>query len=94
MGLTQEKCCYKKGTYNLQNLRNEWANFKQYTLDEDSYVISLIPLREYLIKFQGSLDSLKNTPLEPTEIEKANTILAGVDSVQYHVAIQLWSPHH
>ena len=40
-----------------------------------------VPLREYLNKFQGYLDSLNNTPLEPTEVEKANTLLAGVDSV-------------
>ena len=33
------------------------------------------------------MDSLNNTPLEPTEIEKANTLLAGVDSVRYQVAI-------
>ena len=71
----------------VQNLRDEWANFKQYTLDEDSYVVSLTPLREYLNNFQGYLDSLNDTPLEPKEIEKANTILAGVDSVQYQVSI-------
>ena len=76
-----------KGTYNLHNLRNEWTNSKQYTLAEDSHVISLIPLREYLNKFQGFLDSLKNTPLETNEIEKANTLLAGVDSVRYQVAM-------
>ena len=38
-------------------------------------------------KFQGYLDSLTNTPLETTELEKANTLLAGVDSVRYQVAI-------
>ena len=54
-----KKSAVTKGTYNLQNLRNEWAIFKQYTLDEDSHVISLIPLN----KFQGFLDSLKDTPL-------------------------------
>ena len=42
-----------KGTYNLQNLRNEWTNFKQYTLEEDSHVVSHITLREYLNKLQG-----------------------------------------
>jgi hypothetical protein len=45
------------------------------------------PLRAYLNKFQGYLDSLNNTPLEPTEIEKANTLFAGIDSVRYQVAI-------
>ena len=38
-------------------------------------------------KFQGLLDSLKNTPLELTEIEKGNTLLAGLDTVRYQVAI-------
>ena len=60
-----KKSAVTKGCYNLQNLRNEWANFKQYTLNEESYVVSLTPLREYLNKFQGYLDSLNNTPLEP-----------------------------
>jgi len=82
-----KKSSVTKGTYNLQNLRNEWANFKQYTLNEEYHVVSLIPLREYLNSFQGYLDSLSNTPLEPTELEKANTLLAGVDSVRYQVAI-------
>ena len=82
-----KKSAVTKGTYNLQNLRNEWANFKQYTLNEEYHVVSLIPLREYLNSFQGYLDSLSNTPLEPTELEKANTLLAGVDSVRYQVAI-------
>ena len=36
----------------------------QYTLDEDSHAVSLIPLREYLNEFQGFLDSL----LVPTEM--------------------------
>ena len=80
-----KKSAVTKGTYNLQNLCNEWANFKQYNLNEESHVVSLNPLREYLNKFQGYLDSLNNTPLEPTGIEKANTLLAGVDSVRYHV---------
>jgi hypothetical protein len=57
-----KKSAETTGTYNLQNLRNEWANFKQYTLDEDSHVAFLTPLREYLNKFQGYLDSLNNTP--------------------------------
>ena len=82
-----KKSAVTKGTYNLQNLRNEWANVKQYTLNEESHVVSLTPLREYLNKFQGYLDSLTKTPLEPTEIEKANTLLFGVDSVRYQVAI-------
>ena len=69
-------------------------NFKQYTLNEDSHVVSLIPLREYLNKVQGFLDSLKDTPLEPTEIEKANTLLARVDSVRYLVAIFNFGPDH
>ena len=47
-----------KGTYNLQNLRSEWANFKQYTLNKESHVVSLTPLREYLNKFQVYLDSI------------------------------------
>ena len=50
-------------------------------------MVSLIPLRGYLNKFQGFLDSLKNTPLEPTKIEKANTLLTGVDSVRHQVAV-------
>jgi len=37
------KSAVTKGTYNLQNLRNEWANFKQYTPDEESHVTSLTP---------------------------------------------------
>ena len=77
------KSAVTKGTYNLQNLRNEWANFKQYTPDEESHVTSLTPLREYLNKFQGYLDFLTNTPLEPTEIEKANTLLAGAISSRH-----------
>jgi len=28
-----KKIAVTKGTYNLQNLRNEWANFKQYNQD-------------------------------------------------------------
>ena len=59
------------------------AIYPQYT----SHVVSLTPLREYLNKFQGYLDSLNNTPLEPTELEKANTLLAGVESVRYQVSI-------
>ena len=43
-----KKSAVAKGTYNLQNLRNEWENFKQYTLNEEYHVVSLIPLREYL----------------------------------------------
>ena len=36
----------------------------------------------------NSIDSLlNNTPLEPTEIEKANTLLAGADSMRYQVPI-------
>ena len=77
MGFIIEKCC-------LQNLRNEWTNFKQNTLNEE---VSLIPLREYLNTFQGYLDSLSYTPLEPIELEMANTLLAGVDSVRYQEAI-------
>ena len=50
-------------------------------------MVSLTPLREYLTKFQVYLDSLNNTPFEPIEIEKTNTLLAGVDSVRYQVAI-------
>ena len=84
-----KKSAVTKGTYNLQNLRNKWANFKQYTLNEEYHVVSLDPLREYLnlSSFQGYLDSLSYTPLEPTELEKANTLLAGIDSVRYQVAI-------
>ena len=82
-----KKSAVTNDTYNLQNLRNEWANFKQYTLDEESHVFSLIPLREYLNKFQGYLDSLNNTPLESTELEKANILLAGVDSARYQVVV-------
>ena len=83
-----KKSAVTKGTNNLQNLQNEWnANFKQYILNEVYHVVSLIPQREYLNTFQGYLDSLSNTPLEPTELEKANTLLAGVDSVLYQVAI-------
>ena len=82
-----EKSAVTKGNYHLQNLRNEWTNFKQYTLNEEYHVVSLIPLREYLITFQGYLDSLSNTPLEPTELRKASNLLAGVDSVRYQVAI-------
>jgi len=37
-----KKSAGTKGTYNLQNLRNEWANFKRYTLDEDSRVVSYL----------------------------------------------------
>ena len=73
------KSTVTKGTNNLQNLRNEWKNFKQYTLDGDSHLVSLNPLRVYQ---QISGISLTNS-LEPTEIEKANTLLAGVDSVQF-----------
>ena len=76
-----------KGAYNLQNLRNEWANFKQYTLNEEYHVVFLIPLREYLNTSQGYLDSLSNNSFEPTELEKTNTLLAGLDSVRYQVAI-------
>ena len=72
------KRCYKE-TYNLQNHRNEWANLKQYALNEDYHTFSLIPLSEYLNTFQGYLDSLSNTPSEPTELEIAITLLAGVD---------------
>ena len=54
-----KKSALTKGTYNLQNLRNEWANFKQYTLDEASHVVSLIPLREYLNKFKDIVDSVR-----------------------------------
>jgi len=68
-----KKSAVTEDTYNSQYLRNKWAKFKQYTLDDDSHVVSLIPLPDYLNKFQGFLDSLTNTPLEPTEIEKANT---------------------
>jgi hypothetical protein len=82
-----KKIAVTKGTNNLQNLRNEWANLKQYTLNEEYHVVSLISLREYLNTFQGYLDSLSNTPLEPTELEKANNLLAGVDFVRYQVAI-------
>ena len=82
-----KKSAVTKGTYTLQNLRNEWENFKQYTLNEEYHVVSLIPLREYLNTFQDHLNSLSNTPLEPTELEKANTLLSGVDSVRYQVAI-------
>ena len=82
-----KKSAVTKGTYNLQNLRNEWANFKQYTLNEEYHVVSLIPLREYLNTFQGYLDSLSNTPLKPTELEKANTLLAGVDSVRFSTLV-------
>ena len=82
-----------KGTYNLQNLRNEWTTFKQYTLNEEYHVVSLIP-REYLNTFQGNLDSLSNTPLEPTELEKADTLLARVDSVRYQVAISTLVYYH
>jgi len=48
---------------------------------------SLIPLREYLNTFHRYLDSLSNTPLEPTESNKANTLFAGVDSVRNQVSI-------
>ena len=60
------------------------GNFqKKCTLDEDSHVVFLIPLREYLNKFQGFLDSLKNTPLEPTEIERPIPYLLGL--TQYDI---------
>ena len=58
------------------------TQFKQHTL-EDSHVVSLIPLA---ISQYGFLDSLQNIPLEPREIENANTLLARVDSVRYQVA--------
>ena len=35
------KECSNKSTYNLQNLRNKWTDFNQYTLDEESHVVSL-----------------------------------------------------
>ena len=35
-----------KGTDNLQNLRNEWATFKQFSFNEDYHIVSLIPLTE------------------------------------------------
>ena len=50
-------------------------------------VVSLTPLREYQNNYQGYSDCLNNTAFEPTEIEKNNTLLAGVDSVRYQVAI-------
>ena len=65
-----KKIAVTKGTYNLQNLLNEWANFKQYILNEEYHVVLLILLREYLNTFQGYLDSLSNTSLEPTELGK------------------------
>ena len=90
-----QKSAVTTGTYNVSNLRNEWEKFKQYTLDEDFHVVSIIPLREYLNKF---LDSLSNTPLEPTEIEKANTVLACIDSLRalqvaiFDFGLQLTNP--
>ena len=62
-----KKSAVTEDTYNSQYLRNKWAKFKQYTLDDDSHVVSLIPLPDYLNKFQGFLDSLLDTPLESTE---------------------------
>ena len=82
-----KKITVTKGTYNLQNLRNEWTNFKLYTLNEEYHVVFFIPLREYLNTFHGYLDSLRNNPLEPTELEIANIPLTGVDSIRYQVGI-------
>jgi len=31
-----KKSAVTKEIYNLQNLRNDWEDFKQYTIDEDS----------------------------------------------------------
>ena len=48
-----KKSAVTKGTYNnSQNLRNEWANFKQYTLDEESHVVSLTPHRNIKTNFR------------------------------------------
>ena len=52
MGVIEEECICKRYLYNLQNLCNEWANFKQYTLDETSHVVSLTPLREIKSNFE------------------------------------------
>jgi len=56
------------------------------------HVWSHLSLREYLNTFQGFPDAVTYTPLEPTDIEKANTLLAGVESVRYQVAnVKFWS---
>jgi len=52
-----------EGSDNQQNLRNAWANFKHYTLNEKYHFVLLTLLREYLNTFQGCLNSLSNIPL-------------------------------
>jgi len=84
-----KKSAVRKGTYNLQDLRNEWANFKQYTLDDDSHVVSLTPsswkskqisrisgfLKQYSIETYGDWKLLFLLVLTPCDIKLPSLIL-------------------
>ena len=54
MGSIKEECSKEKVLI-IYKFRNKWANFKQYILDEDSHMASLIPLRGFLNKFHWIL---------------------------------------
>jgi len=71
------------GSFNVSEIKIEWANYKQSTYDLQGNVMSTIPLAKYLFRFQNFVDNFRGHPNRPTDLECTETLLAGINSRRY-----------
>ena len=69
----------QNGSFNVSEIKIEWANYKQSTYDLQGNIISTIPLPKYLFRFQNFVDNFRGHPSRPTDLECTETLLAGIN---------------
>ena len=66
------------GSFNVSEIKIEWANYKQSYSDLRGNVTTSIPLPKYLFAFQNFVDNFRGHPSRPTDLECAETLLASI----------------
>ena len=69
----------QNGSFNVSEIKIEWANYKQSTYDLQGNIISTIPLPKYIFRFQNFVDNFRGHPSHPTDLECTETLLAGIN---------------